>query len=453
MDHERPRLGTLLHLAWPIVVARSAQVVVGFTDALMVAKLGEEALAAVTTGGFNAFFLFLLPMGTVFIVSSFSSQLSGKGELRAARRYPWYGLAVAVVAGLFAAGSIPFIDDALALVDYDDRVREAMASYMSIRLFAGFAVVGLEAIGNYYQGLGNTRLPMVAQLTAMVLNVGLNWVLIFGNLGAPALGTDGAAWASLIATTTAFFFLFACFLLKVGAPKPDDADESGGPLRLAELARMVRFGLPAGFNWFFEFAAFNFFINVVVVGLGTTGLAAMNTVIQISSMAFMPSFGIASAGAIIVGKAIGAGRPDDVGVSVRLTLIAATGWQMCAAVLYIFFPDALMRLFAEDPEAGAELIEMGASMLRLSVLWQLSDAVASTMAETLRAAGDTTWPLYARLVIAWLIFVPASLVAVRVLEGGAVGAILSLVVYLGLLALALSWRYRSGRWRDIGLTS
>jgi MATE family multidrug resistance protein len=93
-----PRLSTLLSLAWPIVISRSSQVVVGFSDAVMVGSLGEAELAATTTGAFNAFFLFILPMGTVFIVSSFSSQLFGRGELRSARRYGYYGLILALAA-------------------------------------------------------------------------------------------------------------------------------------------------------------------------------------------------------------------------------------------------------------------------------------------------------------------------------------------------------------------
>src|SRR5512134_661963 len=90
-----PTLKGLLVLAWPIVVSRSSQVVVGIADAVMVAHLGEAALAATTTGAMNSFNLFILPMGIVFIVSSYSSQLFGRGDLPAARRYGFYGLAVA----------------------------------------------------------------------------------------------------------------------------------------------------------------------------------------------------------------------------------------------------------------------------------------------------------------------------------------------------------------------
>src|SRR5882724_5003288 len=101
-----PSLRRLLALAWPIVVSRSTQVVIGVADAVMVASLGEAALAATTTGGLNVYAFLILPMGTVFIVSTFSSQLFGEGDLAGARRYGFYGLAVALAAAVISLVAI-----------------------------------------------------------------------------------------------------------------------------------------------------------------------------------------------------------------------------------------------------------------------------------------------------------------------------------------------------------
>src|SRR5207249_495411 len=101
------RLRALLALAWPIVVSRSAQVVIGIADALMVAHLGAAELAATTAGALNSVALFILPMGVVFVVASFSSQLTGARDPAGARRYGWYGLAVAAGAGTLAAAAAP----------------------------------------------------------------------------------------------------------------------------------------------------------------------------------------------------------------------------------------------------------------------------------------------------------------------------------------------------------
>jgi MATE family multidrug resistance protein len=435
-------LRSLLALAWPIVVSRSSQVVVGISDAVMVAHLGAAALAATTAGATNAFTLFILPMGVVFVVSSFSSQLFGMGDLAGTRRYAWYGLAVAVASQALALVLVPLVPVALAPFSYAPDVRGLMEGYLSIRLLAAGAVVGLEALGNYYGGLGNTRLPMRVSLVAMVLNLGGNWLLIDGHLGAPALGVRGAALASAVSSGAAFLVLFAVFVR-------DGRRLGTGPLRTSELMRLLRFGIPSGLNWFFEFLAFSFFINVVVAGLGTTPLAALMAVVQVNSVAFMPAFGIASAGAILVGQAIGSSRKDAVPGIVGLSFAVAGAWQGVVGLVYLAVPDLVLAAFARDPASAHEFLAVGRRMLLLSVGWQLFDAGATVLAESLRAAGDTAFTLFARLTIAWAVFAPGSWISVRVLGGGDVAAVAWLVAYLALLALVLLLRFRSGAWRRI----
>jgi multidrug resistance protein, MATE family len=442
----RISLGALLSLAWPIIVSRSTQVVIGLADALMVAHLGESALAATTAGALNVVCVLIFPMGISFIVASYSSQMVGRGDLVGARRYGFYGLVLAAGTQLSCMLLIPATPLILGWLPYTDDVRDLMTTYLGWRLISGGLAITIEALANYYGGLGRTRLPMIANVVAMVLNVFGNWVLIGGNLGAPALGVTGAAVASSIATSIAGLGLLAYFLwegrrLGVMVPK----------LHRRELWRMLRFGVPSGLNWFFEFFAFNFFINVVVAGLGTTALAALMACFQIASVAFMPAFGLASAGAIIVGQAIGARRHDDVPKVVRLSFLTASTWQGLAALAYLTIPGLLMRPFVGEGESGRELYELGRHMLMLSSAWQLFDSAATALAESLRAAGDTAFTLWARLAIAWCIFVPGSYVTVRVMDAGYVVAVLWIVLYLGLLAAVLAARFWAGHWRNIQL--
>jgi MATE family, multidrug efflux pump len=447
IESPAPTLRRLLGLAWPIVVSRSSQVVIGVTDAVMVAPLGEAALAATTTGALNVFAFLILPMGTVFIVSTFSSQLFGEGDLEGARRHGFYGLIVALGAAIVSLAAIVATPWFLALFPYAPDVRRQMTGYLVIRLLSGGAAIGMEALAAYYGGLGDTRLPMRANLAAMVLNVIGNWILIGGNLGAPALGVAGAAWASTIATTIAFAGLFVRFLR--------DGRATGSvlpPLHAVELRRLLRYGFPSGCNWFFEFMAFSFFVNVVVAGLGTTSLAAMMAVIQINSVSFMPAFGVASAGAILVGQAIGAGAKDQVPGIVRLAFLTTAGWQGLVGLSYLVAPELLFRPFAPAGETGDALRAVGARMLTLSCAWQLFDAAAATIGEALRAAGDTAFTLWARTVLAWVFFAPGAYVTVGLLGYGHVGAVWWLVAYLALLAAALALRFRSGAWRRFRLT-
>ncbi len=437
------RLKELLLLAWPVIVSRATQTVVGLADALMVAHLGESALAAVTTGAMNSAAVFIMPFGIVFIVSSFSAQLTGKGDAPGARRYAWYGLAVALVAQLVMAAALPALPHALALMHYAPDVHEHMTVYMQLRLLSTGVVVGLEALGNYYGGMGNTSMAMRANVVAMAGNVALNWLLIDGNLGFPAMGVKGAALASVLSSSAGFAGLLGVFLWQ-GRVLPR------ARLRMAEFWRLLRFGFPSGLNWAFEFYAFIAFVNVVVAGLGTSSLGALMSVIQINSVAFMPAFGVASSGAILVGQSIGAGRKDDVPGLVKLAFMTNAAWMGVAGLAYVLVPELLLKPFV-SPDTDGTFLKVGATMLMMSSLWQLTDAAGITLSEALRAAGDTSFTMWVRGGLAWLVFLPGSWWSVRHMGGTETAAMAWLVAYLGLLAAALFLRFRNGAWRNINL--
>lgn len=216
---------------------------------------------------------------------------------------------------------------------------------------------------------------------------------------------------------------------------------------------MMRFGLPNGLNWFLEFAAFLIFINLVIAELGTTAVAATMAVLAVNSVSFMPAFGLSSAGAVLVGQAIGAGRHDAVPALVLRTFSVAAAWQGLVGLLYFTIPVQLMALFARDElESASGVAALGAELLAISALWQLLDATVMTISEALRAAGDTAWTLWARIILAWVIWLPLAWLAVFKLEGGAVAATWSMVVYMLFLAVVMVLRFRSGAWRRIDLT-
>jgi multidrug resistance protein, MATE family len=439
----RARLVTLMQLALPMVLARATQSAITFADAIQVKHLGTNAIAAVATGGLNTQMFVILPMGVAFIVQSFVAQLTGRGERDQTRRFAWYGLGLALASAVIAAVAIPFVGPVLHLLPYDAALREPMTSYMVIRLLSVGGAVGIEALGNWYAGFGNTRMQMMAGLVTMASAVALNAVLI------PHYGVDGAAIASTTASWLGFGVLAISFRFGWGrVPGHRDA-----PLGLSwrELGRVLRFGLPNGVNWLLEFTAFQLFVNVVVGELGGPTVAALNVVIAVNSIAFMPAFGLASAGAIVSGQSIGAGARDDVWATVKLTLGCTITWMVAIAAAYLIVPHVVLGWFAPEGIDGETLVRLGTSMLAISAVWQVFDATGMTMSETLRAAGDTAWTAGARIVLAWLVFAPGSYVVVRYMHGGANGAMLCLVGYLALLALALALRFRSGAWRRIEL--
>jgi MATE family multidrug resistance protein len=436
-------LAGLFKLAWPIIISRSTQVVVGLSDALLVAHLGAPSLAAVTAGAMNSYSLFIFPMGVAFIISSFSSQLMGKGQAAAARNYAWYGLIMALGTQALMLLLLPGLPWALGKFGYAPEVESLMLAYLGMRLLSTGVAVGMEALGNYYGGLGNTAIVMKASVVAMLVNVALNWALIDGRLGFPAMGVRGSALASVAATSLAFAGLFIAFLRQGrGLPK--------ARLRAAEFWRMLRFGLPSGLNWSFEFFAFIAYINIVVAGLGTSSLAAMMSVLQLNAMSFMPAFGLGSATAILVGQSIGAGRKDEVGALVRMGFLCSGAWMGLVALAYLAWPSALLRPFIPGG-ADASFMAVGVQMLLMSALWQVFDAAGITLSEALRAAGDTSFAMWARGILAWGVFLPGSWLTLRYLGGREMAAMAWLMAYLVLLALAFYGRFRSGAWKKVQL--
>lgn len=440
------RLGTLLVLALPMVLARAAQSVDTFADALQTEHLGAGALLATSTGGLNFSALVILPMGTVFIVQSFVAQLVGSGERDQTRRFAWYGLIIAAIAAVVSLALIPLIGPVLALTSYSAAVQSDMTSYMAIRLLSVAAVVGIEVLGAWYGGLGNTWMQMAAGLISMVINVFANWVLIDGNLGAPALGVDGAAWSSVIAS----WIGFGCLALALWRSWGGAPQRRSMVMSFRELRRVVRFGLPNGVNWFLELAALQVFINFVLSSLGDDTVAALNAVLAVNTIGFMPAFGLASAGAILAGQAIGAGKRDEVWPQVKITLLCTMTWMGLIGMLYVALPGEILSLF-DSRGQSKDMVAIGTTMLLISTAWQLFDAIGMTLSETLRAAGDTFWTATARVVLAWFVFTPLAILVVLVWDGGPVGAMVCLVAYLGLLAAALGYRFRSGAWRRIEL--
>lgn len=445
----RATFAALITLAWPIIISRSTQVVMGLGDSVMVSHLGESGLAAVTTGAFNTFVILILPIGIIGIVNSFASQLCGAGDLPGARRYGFYGLLVALLTAIVGAAFLPALDPVLRMLSYAPEVREQMYEYLWIRLLSVGPAIAIEALGAYYGGIGNTRLPMVINVAAMGLDLLGNWLFIGGHWGAPALGVAGAAWSSTLSTVLLSAVFFVRFLV-------DGRREAFGhrlipKLHGREAWRMFRVGLPNGLNFFFEFFAFNIFINLVVADLGTVPLAAFMSVFQLNSVAFTPALAIAIAGSILVGQHIGAAKKDEVPGIVRKTLMLSIGWQGTVSLAYLFIPAILLEPFANEHAKAAGYIIVGARMLRLSTAWQVFDALGMTVSEALRAAGDTQFAMWTRLLLAWFVFIPGAWVTVKIWNMGDLVAVGWVVFYIAALGIAVSIRFVRGSWRRIEL--
>jgi MATE family multidrug resistance protein len=337
---------------------------------------------------------------------------------------------------------LPFLPWLIGHLEYSPVVEKLMLEYLAIRLLSVAPVVATEALGQWFGGMGNTGPEMTAGVVAMVANVLLCYLLIEPRFGLPGYGVQGSAWAATIASTLGFVVIVVIYSRRA---------TWSFDFRAVEFLRMLRFGAPNGMNWFLEFAAFTLFINLVIGHLGTSVLAAFNAVLQLCNVSFMPAFGLASAGAILAGEAIGRRALHEVWPTVRLTALLACGFMGTVSTLYAIFAEGLMSLFQPPGEAGVRFLEAGIAMLALVPLWQVFDALAIVFAEALRAAGDTAWPMIVRITLAWGLFTPIAWTLVRYFDGGVITVMASIIVYLTVLATLLIGRYAHGQWRQIEL--
>ena len=165
----------------------------------------------------------------------------------------------------------------------------------------------------------------------------------------------------------------------------------------------------------------------------------------------MPAFGLASAGAILVGESIGKRDFWAARRFVRLALTTAAVWMGSVGVVYFALPSQLMRVFSHPGPGMFEFLTMGSLMLRFSAFWQLFDAVGITLSESLRAAGDTTWCMVVRIVLAWFVFIPGAWVFVVQRAGGANAVMSMMVAYILMLSTSFALRFLSGKWQNIDL--
>ena len=319
----RPPLRVLLRIALPTIAALASRTVMSFADFLMVSELGVNEQAAVVPATIVVFAAVSFGMGGMTAVSTLASQAFGRGDRADAGAWAWQGVWASLAFALVALAFWPLVGPLFAAAGHTPVVEALETGYVQIALLGVFPTVVAMAVSNFFTAVQRPAVTFWATVVANVVNIAGNWVLIYGNLGAPPLGLDGAAWA-----TTAAAFLQAAILVGwMLRPRMREAF-STWPLprpSRARLRRMLTLGVPAGLQSGLEFLVFGFFIVGLVSGLGTVPAAASNIAFKFSEIAFMPCLGVGIAVTAVVGESLGAGDPD------RARRTATVGMRIAAA--------------------------------------------------------------------------------------------------------------------------
>lgn len=423
----------VLALAWPVMLSMLSYSLMSGADALFVGRQGTVPLAAIGLAVTATFLFLALPIGLVRGLRVTTAQATGAGRLVAVEALGWQAVWLSLATGVVVAalgGLGPLVFQHLGATP---EVQAEALSYFRVRVQAAPLALGVLALTAWFEGRGNTRTPMIANVTANLLSIALDAVLVPGLGPVPALGIRGAAWAGVISLGVA-----ALILLVAAAPTLRRVPWRPDRLLLVESARL---GFPIGVQRFLDVAAWTV-LTGVLASLGDAQLAAHVLAIRVLMLSFLPGLAIAEATAVLVGQAVGARDVEAAHRSWKAGSVVAFGVMSAGGLAFVGVPTLLVAPF----HAAPEVVPIAVHLLWIAAAFQLVDSVATVTYFSLDGAGDTRFTLAASITLSWLVKLPLGIACARWGGLGAVGAWLGLTAEIGVLLVVLLWRWYSRRW-------
>ncbi len=427
-------------LALPIIGGMVSQNVLNLVDTAMVGSLGPSALAAVGMGSFANFMAMAFIMGLSAGVQAIAARRLGEGRRDETASPLNAGLLIALaVAVPWSLLLIVFADRLYPLLVQDPEVVALGIPYFRARL-VGMTAIGMNfAFRGFWNGISQSRRYLQTLVIMHVCNIILNWLLIFGHLGLPALGVAGAGIGTSIASYlgTAVYFTLAVRHARGSGFLRSVVDRR-------TMVSMLKLSVPAGLQSFFFAAGMTAFFWIIG-RIGTPELAASNVLVQLLLVAILPGVGFGFAAASLVGQALGRGDRDDAvewGWDVsRLAMLLVGG----GALVGLVFPDLLLGLFLHDDHT----IELARYPLRLLGATMTVETLGGVLLNALLGAGASRLAMRVSVGMQWVLFLPAAYVLGPVLGFGMSAVWTGQVVYRSIQALVFALIWRSRIWIDV----
>lgn len=450
-QYPQASLSELWFLAYPLIVLMASQVVMQFVDRMFLAWHSHNALAACVPAGVLAMTFGSMFMGLASYTSVFISQYYAKKKYASVTVSLWQGVLLAGLSSLVLAGLTPVGFALINAFGHEAPVRALELKYFGIlNLFGGLAVIN-NALASFFSGRGQTKIPMWAALCGNVVNIGLDYVMIFGKLGFPEMGIAGAAWGTVISQG----FITAIFGALIFARKVQ------AEYKISKLAgfykpvfsRLLRFGLPNGFGFLMDILSFTLF-TFMVGNIDTISLQASNVVMSMQPVVFTVILGLGIGIQILVSKYQGLKRPD---LSVRVVKNACKiGYAYAVGIGVLFFFGAPLFVNLFIPPASVDATAIAAKtypLIKLVSFFVIFDATYLIFGEAIRGAGDTKFYMYVMLFCAWGMLIPGTWFIVYKLHLSVFWVWSWLTFYAAVTAVLMLWRFLRGRWKSIVVTA
>ena len=429
-------------ISLPVTLAMITHTAVMVTDTLMVGVLGADALAAVGLAGtvFWAYLSFFI--GGSLGVQIITARRFGEQEFQAAGRVFVSALYIVFLLGGFAtwlgwyyAGPI------IELLSHENSFSGAAESFLSLRFLGVLPYFLVFVFRAFFDGIGRTEIGLCAALATMITNIFLNWVLIYGHLGADAYGANGAAMASSLAAIPGVLVGLG-FILRREFRKFFHAIDWRVDWKSIREIAYVGFA-PAIDNLLMNFS-FTLFYKLAAL-VGTVAVAATSIIIAVLSISFMPGFGLSIAATTILGQAVAAGKYAEARHGTNRAALYAALLMGTIGVFFLIFSQPLLGAFTND---DAVLREALPALLLISLV-QAADGYQMVMAAALRSAGLVYWVLGVYFVLSFLVMLPIAYVLGVHLQIGAAGLWAGILTWLTLLAVVFALKFRTRDWEGI----
>jgi multidrug resistance protein, MATE family len=392
----------MLMLAVPVITAEIGWIMMGIVDTIMVGPLGPAAIGAVGVGSTLFMTGAVFGIGLLMGLDTFVSQSYGAGRIQDCHRWLFNGVALGAMFSVPLMLAIAAMVMLLPRFGFHADVLVLIRPYIATLVWSALPLMLFAAFRRYLQAMNVVRPVMIALVTANLVNIAGNHVLVFGRYGFPELGVVGSAWATVIARVYLALFLLAVIVHRERKYSTGLHDVSMRSER-ERLARLLRLGLPAAAQISVEVGVFGA-ASALAGGVGPAAVAAHQIALNLASFTFMIPFGMASAGAVRVGQAVGRGDVAGVRAAGKAALLIGGGFMACAGVLFILLPRPLLHLFTDDPG----VISIGLSLLAIAAIFQLFDGVQAVSTGLLRGLGDTHTAMVWHVIGHWMVGLPVG---------------------------------------------
>jgi multidrug resistance protein, MATE family len=437
----------MLAIAMPMVVSHACDTFMTFTDRLFLSRLGPEIMNAAMGGGMMNMIMISFFMGLIGYSTALVAQYLGAGRKNACPLVTTQAFIFVFIAYGLILLLKPLAISFFHLMHVPAEQIGPQTLYFNIVVFGTIMGLFRVALSSYFSGIGHTRIVMVASLAAMVVNIVMNYVLIFGKLGFPAMGIRGAAYGTLLGGLVSVIILFAAYF----GPKNRLEFHVGKSFRiyLQIMKKLLYFGYPAGLEFMLTFFAFNLMV-LIFHSMGSVTATATTIMFNWDMVSYVPLIGIEVGVTSLVGRYMGARDIQTAKKAAYSALKVGAIYSFFILILFVFFPEMLVSVFrpASSNAVFEAAVPTAVFMLRIAALYVVVEAVIITFIGVLRGAGDTRWAMIVSVAMHYLM-AAGIFIILRVLNLSAETAWVVVVLVFMSLSVVFYLRFRSGKWEKI----